>query len=108
VISPEVNPELYSAWVHPPVPVYLKIYLFNVTNANQVQNGSKPTFEELGPYVFRENRTKVNVHDDESADDAIMYEEHITYHFEQSLSGDAKLEDKITIINVPFVVRIQI
>ncbi|ODM93105.1 Scavenger receptor class B member 1 [Orchesella cincta] len=102
VISPEVNPELYSAWIHPPVPVYLKVYLFNISNPKEFQNGSKPKLLEMGPYIFRENRTKVNIHHDDATNDAITYEEHITYHFEQRLSGNAKLEDKITIINVPF------
>ncbi|CAL8128506.1 unnamed protein product [Orchesella dallaii] len=101
VISPEVNPDLYSAWIHPPIPVYLKIYLFNITNTNEFKNGMKPELQEIGPFIFRENRTKVSIHHEDS-DDTITYGEHISYHFEKDLSGDAKLKDKVTLINVPF------
>ncbi|ODM93945.1 Scavenger receptor class B member 1 [Orchesella cincta] len=102
IISPDVNPELYSAWIHPPVPIHLKVYLFNVTNSEEVQRGFRPKLLEVGPYVFRENRTKINIHHDEDTD-TVTYKEHFTYHFEQQLSGDLKLQDEIIIINTPYV-----
>lgn len=35
-----------------PVPRYFKIYLFNLTNKDEVTNGARPMVEEIGPFVF--------------------------------------------------------
>ncbi len=102
-ISPNINPELYSAWLTPPVPVYLKIYIFNVTNSEDVRRGSLPALQECGPFVFLENRTKVDISHDE-ASDTITYKEFISYHFRPEMSGKWRLEDVVTIVNVPFAV----
>lgn len=103
MISPEASPELYAAWVHPPVPVHFKVYLFNVTNSELVRKGAFPTLEELGPYVFLENRTKVQIHHHDETD-TVTYQERISYNFQADLSGAASLQDVVTIINVPFAV----
>ncbi|ODM99661.1 Platelet glycoprotein 4 [Orchesella cincta] len=78
------------------------VYLFNVTNPEEVQKGFHPKLLEVGPYVFRENRTKINIHHDENTD-TVTYKEHVIFHFEHELSGELKLEDEITIINTPYV-----
>lgn len=33
-------------------PIEFKVYLFNITNKNEVIDGSKPRLQEVGPYVF--------------------------------------------------------
>lgn len=44
----------FDIWKKTPVPMYLKIYMFNWTNyADYGKADIKPNFEELGPYVFR-------------------------------------------------------
>lgn len=35
-----------------PFPLTFKVYIFNILNKNEVQNGGKPHFQEIGPYVF--------------------------------------------------------
>lgn len=42
-------------WKETPVPMYLKIYLFNWTNSGSFEQSTKekPHFDEIGPYVFR-------------------------------------------------------
>lgn len=47
--------EIFSLWQNPPVNLYLKIYLFNVTNAEAFMAGddAKMKVEQIGPYVYR-------------------------------------------------------
>jgi hypothetical protein len=44
--------ELREMWSNFPDPVGFKVYLFNVTNAADVQKGEKPVLSEVGPYVY--------------------------------------------------------
>ncbi|XP_014229611.1 protein croquemort-like [Trichogramma pretiosum] len=52
----------YDIWKETPVPMYLKMYMFNWTNFEEtLKNASvKPHFDEVGPYVFREVDIKMN------------------------------------------------
>jgi len=45
----------YEWWKNPPDEVLLRVYLFNVTNSEQFENGidSKLELNEIGPIVFR-------------------------------------------------------
>lgn len=42
-------------WKETPIPMYLKLYMFNLTNPDDLKNSTdvKPNFVEMGPYVFR-------------------------------------------------------
>lgn len=46
---------MFNLWENPPLDVYLKVYIFNVTNADSFLAGSdkKLKVEEVGPYVYR-------------------------------------------------------
>ncbi|XP_014479670.1 PREDICTED: scavenger receptor class B member 1-like isoform X2 [Dinoponera quadriceps] len=48
--------EIFEAWRKPEVDLYLKVYLFNVTNRDEYLDGrdSKLRFQETGPYVYKE------------------------------------------------------
>lgn len=35
-----------------PFPLTFKVYLFNVTNSDEIVGGAKPILKEIGPYVF--------------------------------------------------------
>lgn len=39
-------------WAQLPIPLQFKIYLFNVTNPEGIQNGEKPIVKEVGPYYY--------------------------------------------------------
>lgn len=45
--------ESYQWWSKPPVEPVIKVYVYNVTNADDfLNNGTKPVVDELGPYVY--------------------------------------------------------
>jgi hypothetical protein len=44
--------EAYERWRKMPVALCFNIYLFNVTNPDDVQNGANPVVQEVGPYVY--------------------------------------------------------
>ena len=46
----------------PPIPIYMKVYFFVITNARQVQAGvEQPRLIERGPYSYVQHRKKVNI-----------------------------------------------
>ncbi|XP_034935416.1 scavenger receptor class B member 1-like isoform X2 [Chelonus insularis] len=57
------NGEIFELWRKPPVDLYLKVYLFNVTNREEYISGidKKLRFQEVGPYVYREKLEHSNV-----------------------------------------------
>ena len=50
-------------------PMYQNVYLFNLTNPDDVLQGGSPVFQEIGPYVYRlvlfrsSNYPKLALHD---------------------------------------------
>lgn len=44
--------EIREFYTKLPFPIDFKVYLFNVTNKDDVMNGAKPMVQEIGPYVF--------------------------------------------------------
>ncbi|CAH1403132.1 unnamed protein product [Nezara viridula] len=48
--------EEFVMWEKPEVELYLKVYLFNVTNSEEFMSGkeNKLRFQQTGPYVYRE------------------------------------------------------
>lgn len=46
--------EIFTLWKSPPVDIYIKIYLWNITNSEAFLSGrEKMHVEEVGPYVYR-------------------------------------------------------
>lgn len=39
-------------YTNPSFPLTFSVYLFDVLNKDEVQNGGKPHYKEIGPYVF--------------------------------------------------------
>ena len=44
---------MLSAWLNPPIEPLMKVYVFNITNPQEVLEGVGPDTQELGPYVYR-------------------------------------------------------
>lgn len=90
--------------MHIPAPIYLKVYIFNLTNADEVVAGSQEiVVNEVGPYVFQDNREKI-IHEDDG--ETITYLPQSLFEFLPELSAEGvSLSDMITTVNVPLVVR---
>lgn len=85
----------FQLWQRPPVGLTVKIYVFNYTNLGEFESGnaSKLQVQELGPYVYRESLSRVNVelHENET----LTYQEKRSFKW---ISG--KLEDRVVVPNV--------
>ncbi|CRL06508.1 CLUMA_CG019609, isoform A [Clunio marinus] len=55
--------EIFQMWERPPVDLYLRVYIFNITNHEEFMAGrdKKLNVEEVGPYVYRELMSHENV-----------------------------------------------
>ncbi|XP_050549016.1 protein croquemort-like isoform X2 [Daktulosphaira vitifoliae] len=92
------NTQTYKFWEKIPVPLEMEVYLFNWTNPEDtLQNKSKPILQQLGPYVFIENRVKVNQTFNDNS--TITYMQMKSWHFQPSLSNGS-LSDKVITINI--------
>ncbi|XP_037070531.1 protein croquemort-like [Pollicipes pollicipes] len=83
------------------VPIYMKFYFWNVTNADDViGKKAKPILEELGPYVYSEKHLKVNMTWNDNG--TVTYMQIKTWHFEPDMSVGSR-DDNITTLNVPLL-----
>ncbi|XP_077157247.1 lysosome membrane protein 2 [Paroedura picta] len=93
-------------WEEPPPPVYMQFYMFNVTNPLEVLDGEIPRVTEIGPYTYREQRPKVDVHILENGT-KVSFLNPRTYFFVPEMSvGDSHV-DLIRTVNVPAVVAME-
>jgi scavenger receptor class B protein 1 len=91
----------YGWWSKPPVEPKIRVYVYNVTNADEfLNNGSKPILEELGPYVYKETWEKVNIVDNENG--TFSFNQKKVYQFSEEDS--VGLEDDVVIVpNIPML-----
>ena len=85
----------------------MKVYFFNVTNAEEilrVRNGTKPNLQEVGPYVYRQFTDLRNVTWNDN--DTVTYYQNKTYFYQPHLSNGT-LGDIITVINPVLLVRFE-
>ncbi|XP_023016535.2 protein peste isoform X2 [Leptinotarsa decemlineata] len=87
----------YDVWIKNPVPLTLKFHMFNWTNPEDIYNTStKLKFQELGPYVYRETKEKVNV--TWNANETVTFRTVKTWWFDQE-SSNGSVHDAFTTIN---------
>ncbi|EDW64876.1 protein croquemort-like [Drosophila virilis] len=91
----------YEKWADLPIPVYMNMYLWNWTNAEEVKlHGVKPNFQQLGPYVYREERVKMDVEWHEN--NTVTFKPNRTWFWEEELSG-GKQTDLVTVPHLPSI-----
>ena len=98
-----LEPDSYSfdLWKELPIPLYMQLYFFNVTNYKDIENrvpGAKPILEEVGPYTWRQYQTMVNISWND-ANDTITYMQNKWWEWQPDMSNGT-LDDIIAAINV--------
>lgn len=99
----------YEMWkqLPPELPMYMKVYFFNLTNPEAVQFENKPPrFEEVGPYVYQEFHLKVN-ETWNPENDTVTFMQNKWWEFkpEQSVGDQSDLIVTINIIAVVSVFK---
>lgn len=97
--------KLQQKWSNPSATIYVRFYLFNLTNPSDiVAGGSKPILNQLGPYTFRITRRN-KIYQWLEDEHYFQYETIKYYYYEPSLSMGS-LEDTIVTLNIPNVVSV--
>ncbi|PNF20583.1 hypothetical protein B7P43_G04867 [Cryptotermes secundus] len=90
---------LYNLWLRPPVNVYIKVYVFNVTNPQEFLSGrEKLRVQEIGPYFYREILENTNV--TFNANNTVTYVPKRMVHAEPKMSLRNAHADRIIVPNV--------
>jgi len=84
-------------WAAIPAPLVTKVYLFNVSNPDDVKLGAKPDIREVGPYVFDEYHFKTKVKWN-AKNDTVTYQQ-IRRYFVNALQSQRDLDTPVTILN---------
>lgn len=91
--------DAYGRWQLLPQPLHFKVYLFNITNPDDVTYGARPILKEIGPYYYEQFRERVNIID-QPKDEALRAQLKTTFYFNKEKSGNHDENDVVTILNV--------
>lgn len=94
-----VKSTAFESWKRLPFPIYLDVYLFNWTNADEfhLDPTIKPHFVELGPYRFHETTDKVDIVWNEH-NHTVSYRKKALFVFDPD-NSNGTLDDKVTSVN---------
>ncbi|CAL1260980.1 unnamed protein product [Larinioides sclopetarius] len=97
---------LTGIWRDIPLPLYEKLYFFNITNGDDFLNNKAPlNVTEMGPYTY--SARWVKRYPEWHSNGTVSYRETRTYHFEPQLSVGSQ-EDVITTLNGPLIIAAEI
>ncbi|CRL06919.1 CLUMA_CG019584, isoform A [Clunio marinus] len=99
--------EQYERWVEVPQPLDFKVYIFNVTNVDEIQRGMIPKLEEIGPFVYSQSRKKHNIRFSRSLD-RVSYYSQMSFTFNKEKSGYLTEDMDITVLNMHMNTILQI
>ncbi|XP_063242448.1 protein peste-like isoform X1 [Bacillus rossius redtenbacheri] len=92
------NAAHYEVWRKTPVPLQMRIYMFNWTNAEKFGvAGVKPNFLQLGPYTFTEHHEKVNI--TWNPNNTVSYRQIRRWQFDPS-NSNGSLSDQVTTVDL--------
>ncbi|KOC60729.1 Scavenger receptor class B member 1 [Habropoda laboriosa] len=91
--------EIFELWRKPDVELYLKVYLFNVTNHEEYLSGkeSKLRFQEVGPYVYRESLEHGSIEFNDNGTVSALPHHPLTYVPQRSNGAE---EDELILPNI--------
>ncbi|KAK1135190.1 hypothetical protein K0M31_007961 [Melipona bicolor] len=92
---------IYKAWASP-IHLTFKCYIFNVTNPDEIMQGSNPNLDEVGPFTYNEVLEKQIISVDDEMDE-IVHTLKSTYSFNKHLSLNLSKSDKVTILNPAYI-----
>ncbi|KAI4487171.1 hypothetical protein M0804_005320 [Polistes exclamans] len=93
------NSFIFSLWKKPPIDVFHKVYIFNITNPVEFSKGTeKLKLEEVGPYVYQEFLEQTNISFNDNG--TITYTPRRTVFFVPELSKSDPKEDFVNIPNI--------
>nr|QMS80369.1 sensory neuron membrane protein [Histia rhodope] len=95
---------MYEKWRKLPMPLNFKIYVFNVTNVEEVNAGANPKLVEIGPYVYKEYRERTDI--EVTDNDTVRYMLKKSFVFDGEASGSKTEDDIITVIHYAYVAAI--
>ncbi|XP_036321468.1 scavenger receptor class B member 1 isoform X2 [Rhagoletis pomonella] len=91
--------EIFDLWAKPPVDLYIKIYLFNITNAEAFLAGrEKMNVEQVGPYVYKEIMTHENI--TFNANNTMSTRPSHPLVWQEHLSEGHKEDDEVVMLNI--------
>ncbi|XP_055299434.1 sensory neuron membrane protein 1-like [Sitodiplosis mosellana] len=88
-----------------PFPLNYKLYMFNVTNKDEVLAGGKPILQEIGPYYFEEYIDKFDIVDNKD-EDTIVYEFRKTYQYKPEKNGPGLTGEEIVTVANPLLLSV--
>ncbi|KAM7358354.1 sensory neuron membrane protein 2 isoform 3-T8 [Cochliomyia hominivorax] len=91
--------EQYKRFIQLPQPLTFKVYIFNVTNPYRVQQGAIPIVKEIGPYVYKQYRTKKVKHFSHDGSKITFVQDQL-YIFDEEASAPYKESDHIVALNM--------
>ncbi|XP_018057656.1 PREDICTED: scavenger receptor class B member 1-like [Atta colombica] len=93
---------LFKMWQKPNIDIYLKIYIFNITNPIEFLSGKeKLKLQEIGPYVYQEYMVNDNITFNDNNTMSYIPRRTVVYVPEMSV-GDP-MEDIVNVPNVPYL-----
>lgn len=91
--------EQYERFLRLPQPLSFKVYIFNVTNVNRIQQGAIPIVQEVGPYVYKQYRSK-KVKQFSRDGSKVSYTQDYRFEFDEEASAPHSESDTIVALNV--------
>ncbi|GAB0090239.1 uncharacterized protein DMENIID0001_049410 [Sergentomyia squamirostris] len=92
--------EQFDRFMELPQPLLFKVYIFNITNSDEVINdGALPIVREVGPYIYRQYRRKHDVVlSNENRE--ITFVQESEYQYDHRLSAPLSQDDPIFILSM--------